>query len=73
MRYHAVVHDLENDNKTAFECHVIANDTGAAREAVKAHLRKNDQENLAKMNISLVEYREDIESDLLLIVVEKED
>jgi len=73
MRYHAVVHDLENDHKTAFECHVIANDTGAAREVVKAHLRKNDQEDMAKMNISLVEYREDIKSDLLLIGGEKED
>ena len=73
MRYHAAVHDLENDNTTVFECHVIANDTGAAREAVKAHLRKNDQEDLANMNISLVEYRVDIKSDLLLIEGEKDD
>lgn len=67
MRFHAVVHDLKNNHKTIFECHVIADDTGAAREAVKTHIREITKEDLAKMVISLVKLREDIESDLPLI------
>lgn len=65
MRYHAVVHD--ESNKRVFECHVISDDTGSAREKVKSYLRSHGQEQQAKMLITLVEYREDIDSDLLLI------
>lgn len=65
MRYHAVVH-AEN-TESVFECYVMAENTGAALEKVKIYLRNDEQEDLAKMLISLIEYREYIQSDLLLI------
>ncbi len=65
MRYHAVVHD--ENNKSVFECHVISDDTDSAREKVKSYLRRHGQEQQVNMPITLVEYREDINSDLLLI------
>ena len=65
MRYHAVVHN--DENKSVFECHVFGKDTGEAREKVKSYLRDKNQREEAKMLITLIEYREDIKSDLLLI------
>ena len=65
MRYHATVHNDNND--TVIECHVFADDTGHAREKIKAHLRVNGLQEQAKMNIALVETREDIATDFLVI------
>lgn len=66
MRYHAKVHD-NKDNNAIFECHVIAENSGAAREKIKNYLINNNEENYANMLISLVELRENIESSLILI------
>ncbi|MBB5391067.1 MULTISPECIES: hypothetical protein [unclassified Herbaspirillum] len=65
MRFHAQVHD--ENNKAVFECHVIADNSGLAREKIKKYLREHNREQEAKMLISLVEYREDIETKLLVI------
>lgn len=64
-RYHATVHDDKHD--VVFECHVIASDTGRARETIKKHLRSENREDEAKMQIALIDLREDIESSLILL------
>ncbi|NPE63132.1 hypothetical protein HKX68_09210 [Dickeya dadantii] len=65
MRYHAVVHDDKNDRK--FECHVITENPGHAREEVKKYLHNNDMEHLTREIISLISLRDDIVSDLPFI------
>lgn len=67
MRFHAVVHDHNNDNEAVFECHVIADSKGAAISEVQKYLQENGREQQVKMLITLLEYREDIETELPLI------
>ncbi|WP_333660939.1 hypothetical protein [Acinetobacter sp.] len=68
MRYHAIVHNLRSQNETIFECHVIADNTGSARKEVVTYLNQNNYiVNFSDIAISLLEYREDIETTLLLI------
>jgi hypothetical protein len=64
-RFHATVHD--QDARTVFECHVIGENSGSARESVKEYLRKQGREDEAKMLIALMELRDDIESPLTLV------
>lgn len=68
MRFHAVVHD--KSGKSIFECQVQAKDEGEALRSVEDHMRKNTQEDIVKTSISLLQVRDDIATNLPLILSE---
>lgn len=65
FRYHATVHD--DDGRQVFECHILGEDSGNAREVLNAYFRNQGMPEFVGMTIALIEYRVDIESDLPLI------
>lgn len=66
FRYHATVHD--DDSRQVFECHVLGENSGHAREVLKAYFRNHGMSEFVGMTIALIEHRVDIESDLPLIL-----
>lgn len=65
MQYHAVVHN--NENKSVFECLVIAESTDSARRKIQDYFWDKNQREEAKMIITLSDKRTNNKSGLLLI------
>nr|WP_308597935.1 BrnA antitoxin family protein [Massilia sp. BJB1822] len=53
--YHATVQKTENEQLTVYECMVLAQDDGAAKEKVKRHLRAEGRDNDARGQVYTVD------------------
>jgi hypothetical protein len=65
MKFHATLH--ENDKEQVFERHVIADDTGQAREKIKAYLQRHARSDLLTAQIHLVAVGGGLEPSLPLV------
>jgi hypothetical protein len=65
MKFHATLN--ENRKAQIFECHVIADDTGQAREKIKDYLRRHARDDLLTAQIYLVEIGASYEPSMPLV------